>query len=202
MTKHLQLGMIFKSFQLTSSRRGWLWPHGWSPRKNHFNSHPHEEDDLFFFFLSPQIRIFQLTSSRRGWPFLVQCLINWFRYFNSHPHEEDDGKEYDWDWYVVYFNSHPHEEDDKANIVRWFSRTYFNSHPHEEDDMIPCVHFYLHHNFNSHPHEEDDGSLTSDASSLCAFQLTSSRRGWLCRGSAFCCKTYFNSHPHEEDDIG
>ena len=33
------------------------------------------------------------------------------------------------------------------------------------------------------------------------FQLTSSRRGWLCTASYCLCYPYFNSHPHEEDDL-
>ena len=32
------------------------------------------------------------------------------------------------------------------------------------------------------------------------FQLTSSRRGWLCLGLFHSQRYYFNSHPHEEDD--
>ena len=55
----------------------------------HFNSHPHEEDDI------------ELEK------YLKETI-----YFNSHPHEEDDK---DVDWFEAdenNFNSHPHEEDD------------------------------------------------------------------------------------------
>ena len=39
--------------------------------EEHFNSHPHEEDDLF-----------------------VLLVLHFLDYFNSHPHEEDDHGEY------------------------------------------------------------------------------------------------------------
>ena len=35
------------SFQLTSSRRGWRITHHICENLRHFNSHPHEEDDIF-----------------------------------------------------------------------------------------------------------------------------------------------------------
>ena len=57
----------------------------------HFNSHPHEEDDLT-----------RVTDTAKDW------------YFNSHPHEEDDrdrGRSGTGD---CHFNSHPHEEDDES----------------------------------------------------------------------------------------
>ena len=65
MTQHTTL--IYKLFQLTSSRRGWRPDFLGCVATRHFNSHPHEEDDpanLSQSALSP--------------------------YFNSHPHEEDD----------------------------------------------------------------------------------------------------------------
>ena len=79
------------SFQLTSSRRGWL-----------------SQTDG-----GHQWWIFQLTSSRRGWPDIRIChRLQW--HFNSHPHEEDDLHEPWKQRGEVYFNSHPHEEDDKT----------------------------------------------------------------------------------------
>ena len=55
----------------------------------HFNSHPHEEDDIL------------------GFTFRTKS-----KYFNSHPHEEDD-KDDEEIWNAENdFNSHPHEEDD------------------------------------------------------------------------------------------
>ena len=54
-------------FQLTSSRRGWLFVPSMIMIHIYFNSHPHEEDDLFFLML-----------------------IDTSNHFNSHPHEDDD----------------------------------------------------------------------------------------------------------------
>ena len=54
-------------FQLTSSRRGWRWYNLQNARRDNFNSHPHEEDD---------IASLQYMTRQE--------------HFNSHPHEEDD----------------------------------------------------------------------------------------------------------------
>ena len=61
----------------------------------HFNSHPHEEDDLYSFC----VRI---------------CSLG---YFNSHPHEEDDWLQKWEERRKENFNSHPHEEDDHEGIA-------------------------------------------------------------------------------------
>ena len=76
----------------------------------------------------------------------------------------------------------------------------FNSHPHEEDDRIPRHASNLLFYFNSHPHEEDDDNYDTEEMGEFIFQLTSSRRGWPCRGEIRSRWIYFNSHPHEEDD--
>ena len=75
-------------FQLTSSRRGWLWCVEITLGCRHFNSHPHEEDDytqalaeleklisthILTKRMTKEVHTqkksgqFQLTSSRRGW---------------------------------------------------------------------------------------------------------------------------------------
>ena len=56
----------------------------------------------------------------------------------------------------------------------------FNSHPHEEDDHHPLLSYTSQYHFNSHPHEEDDVEWKMDLKEQ-LFQLTSSRRGWLCK---------------------
>ena len=66
--------------------------------RQHFNSHPHEEDDDEDGF-ETSLAVFQLTSSRRGWQRSVQ-----------HRRQRD------------YFNSHPHEEDDKNRTARCWSK--------------------------------------------------------------------------------
>ena len=99
-------------FQLTSSRRGWQVQAQEIRRRIHFNSHPHEEDDVTaersklksgYFNSHPHeeddslslvviliFLIFQLTSSRRGWLPSQLASSHGLSYFNSHPHEEDD----------------------------------------------------------------------------------------------------------------
>ena len=122
----------------------------------HFNSHPHEEDDG--------------TEKPQG---------IWFIYFNSHPHEEDDMAKASIHVTKTNFNSHPHEEDDPCSStiiskIFWFQLTssrrgwqfffwyvfyllcHFNSHPHEEDDTQLDELGRETEHFNSHPHEEDD----------------------------------------------
>ena len=83
------LCLICVVFQLTSSRRGWQYVFSVCLAHNHFNSHPHEEDDrpeffelvddldfnshpheeddLCFLVVLLKYKQFQLTSSRRGW---------------------------------------------------------------------------------------------------------------------------------------
>ena len=155
-----------KSFQLTSSRRGWhahsplltvqgchfnSHPHeeddpaSWIPRSSyrHFNSHPHEEDDCSSFKSHPSAYVFQLTSSRRGWPVCKAEFLK-LNHFNSHPHEEDDVNLFSHDSASHHFNSHPHEEDDSRGGFGSTGRNYFNSHPHEEDDRYSrCFGSYL-----------------------------------------------------------
>ena len=120
----------------------------------HFNSHPHEEDDI-----------------------CVHDFLNQLIYFNSHPHEEDDhtqGMKY---FLTGYFNSHPHEEDDGLPAVvsdRW--KEYFNSHPHEEDDRkgsgMGNIYRISTHILTKRMTENEAGWMDNFI-----FQLTSSRRG-------------------------
>ena len=98
------------SFQLTSSRGGWLKEARKAAGVTHFNSHPHEEDDaagsrkrrnsiISTHILTRRMTIrhckfatsfpFQLTSSRGGWR-LWKEISHKQHHFNSHPHEEDD----------------------------------------------------------------------------------------------------------------
>ena len=90
MTKFKFPLVIPKTFQLTSSRRGWHSSEVWiltvwvyfnsHPHEEddvsiqadggllvNFNSHPHEEDDRGILGGYRGIWVFQLTSSRRGW---------------------------------------------------------------------------------------------------------------------------------------
>ena len=168
---------VYRKFQLTSSRRGWLPRFLHSLPDLYFNSHPHEEDDDSLRLLNchtdisthiltkrmtiygttnrTATRTFQLTSSRRGW---LTILI--------------------WRRMLWYFNSHPHEEDDRFRFRKLQAFHYFNSHPHEEDDNDKRKGRGIWKYFNSHPHEEDDGVVVTGGKYPDKFQLTSSRRGW------------------------
>ena len=232
-------------FQLTSSRREWReHPTQQRSRVMHFNSHPHEEDDEADCSSGVAAIVFQLTSSRRGW-LVREAFIYYTSHFNSHPHEEDDNVHW---WRCCISEISTHILTKRMTRWKWLLDTWpyisthiltkrmtrhfplflllyhhFNSHPHEEDDQEGCICIRAQVYFNSHPHEEDDVVNTATKKALEIFQLTSSRRGWLCgsspqlssifisthiltkRMTLFClrpCRTdlYFNSHPHEEDD--
>ena len=79
----------FDAFQLTSSRGGWPDWDNEQWRYKHFNSHPHEEDDIVWsckalhHFISTHILTRRMTAI-----VLVASVV--VLYFNSHPHEEDD----------------------------------------------------------------------------------------------------------------
>ena len=103
---------IFRLFQLTSSRRGWLRFRchigTWKRISTHILTKrmtiaicSATAESLFQLTSSRRgwlsckgislIRFaFQLTSSRRGWPGFIYCVVAFSHYFNSHPHEEDD----------------------------------------------------------------------------------------------------------------
>ena len=121
-------------FQLTSSRRGWPSYKISFECHFHFNSHPHEEDDL-----TNEIKI--LSSI----------------YFNSHPHEEDDTTSEIIK--LVGCDISTHILTKRMTIfvcivspaLKVFQLTSSRRGWHSFVRSSP---FYLH--FNSHPHEEDD----------------------------------------------
>ena len=142
-------------FQLTSSRGGWPTICLDDMTDEHFNSHPHEEDDIKNWYICCICNISTHILTRRMTTWLWRIFLQ-VKYFNSHPHEEDDGGQHSQRLQLQHFNSHPHEEDDytdKFNGVgefisthiltrrmtiwrwqKWVIIWYFNSHPHEEDD--------------------------------------------------------------------
>ena len=98
-------------FQLTSSRRGWRCKRHSKRTEQHFNSHPHEEDDHL--------------------PLSLRMKKD---YFNSHPHEEDDFHGY-CKWMYLYISTHILTKRMTEHVVSiWNTTKHFNSHPHEEDD--------------------------------------------------------------------
>ena len=143
------------TFQLTSSRRGWLLDSQNHEVRSHFNSHPHEEDDDVPESENEAGWIFQLTSSRRGWR--IKWQINYrHKYFNSHPHEEDDQAYKIKLMRLIHFNSHPHEEDDNTFANETIPNTIFQLTSSRRGWQKVDVQFIETWNFNSHPHEEDD----------------------------------------------
>ena len=187
------------SFQLTASRRGWL------------------------FFLMKQLiwLTFQLTASRRGWPGLrFFCRTSW--YFNSQPHEEADCPERCLCRVLGYFNSQPHEEADErywiyhknpgisthsltkrltyrrilADARTLFQLTASRRGWHLAHAVTHTPHWISTHSltnrltvqtmilfteimhFNSQPHEEADYKKILRGIDYQIFQLTASRRGW------------------------
>ena len=189
------------SFQLTSSRRGWRWSVDWNKSQNNFNSHPHEEDDVFCKAHVSCAMSFQLTSSRRGWLYQGRqpMLMKKFQLTSSRRGWRRIAKQQ----YKTKrnFNSHPHEEDDAIGSVictseiisthiltkRMTSRTVFvwllwriSTHILTKRMTYIVAHLeWGYEHFNSHPHEEDDNNPDGGHS----------------------VRRYFNSHPHEEDDL-
>ena len=101
-----------------------------------FNSHPHEEDDLF-----------------------ENEISNFLHFFNSHPHEEDDDIAFS---FCFHFTFSTHILTRRMTSINFGSRgrfAFFNSHPHEEDDDYKSGGYAAAGFFNSHPHEEDDSNF-------------------------------------------
>ena len=135
MTIKLLISRKRKSFQLTSSRRGW-------PAQEIVLSEPVSiSTHILTKRMTEQAwqrkirREFQLTSSRRGWPMRSW---HWCWPFRISTHiltkrmtvrEREDLQRRD-------FNSHPHEEDDFVVLGVSEDHSHFNSHPHEEDDQL------------------------------------------------------------------
>ena len=208
------------SFQLTSSRRGWprcrkLFMQVW-----YFNSHPHEEDDLVCcerlldILISTHILTKRMTSSR----FRISTLSE---YFNSHPHEEDDDRAIGLVnkqvisthiltkrmtvSFAIFLSSISFQLTSsrrgwRIHIICLPVSRYFNSHPHEEDDKKNDWKCRLHADISTHILTKRMTCQQMITDIYMIFQLTSSRRGWLCYFCQFFFCEYFNSHPHEEDD--
>ena len=154
----------YLTFQLTASQGGWhrneLPQLFWT----HFNSQPHKEADISFFFSTFIIvisthsltrrltglkgdngdggKVFQLTASQGGWHTCLFCVRPW------------------WTFQLT------------ASQGGWRSS---GSHG--------CLHLY----FNSQPHKEADG-LTNFYAFTPRFQLTASQGGW----QQFQTKTYLS----------
>ena len=144
----------------------------------HFNSHPHEEDDLLlhwnivFFHISTHILTRRMTN-------------------------KDDTLD-------TLFNISTHILTRRMTSIGsyfWISAGDFNSHPHEEDDDFSAKMNLLKYSFQLTSSRGGWQSLPAATLWSAIFQLTSSRGGWLTLRPKLCLWCYFNSHPHEEDDM-
>ena len=133
MTWQNQMWYRNPSFQLTSSRRGWLKPSDTWIRSSYFNSHPHEEDDGY-----------------------ASGYASGYTDFNSHPHEEDDSSMDGKQGVNRDFNSHPHEEDDRIQGRKGSCESISTHILTKRMTMAEKEEKKRARNFNSHPHEEDD----------------------------------------------
>ena len=122
---------------------------------NHFNSHPHEEDDFaeagkrYRYLISTHILTKRMTDR-----YIQLCYM--FQYFNSHPHEEDDN-----------FNNLLRSGIDISTHILTKRMTEVDR---VSVELIPISTHIL------------TKRMTWNYAALyrnCLFQLTSSRRGWL-----------------------
>ena len=141
----------------------------------YFNSHPHEEDDVFTDrWWPPVTNISTHILTKRMTCRLERCTkIN--GYFNSHPHEEDDDRLIP----VCYLRDiSTHILTKRMTIYSdtplglAIISTHILTKRMTEQEWRCAKEQY----FNSHPHEEDDGELYGTVEHF-IFQLTSSRRG-------------------------
>ena len=188
----------------------------------HFNSHPHEEDDMGAVIRShgrknisthiltkrmtvPHCSVrwfgttFQLTSSRRGWPGRRPDRRS-DRYFNSHPHEEDDTDRSDMSWIRQISTHILTKRMTHPSSIQQVPYIHFNSPPHEEDDAkqhcwtVEC-------NISTHiltKRMTNCGKCTASVHGISTHILTK-RMTYICAPVRY-APIYFNSHPHEEDD--
>ena len=147
------------------------------------------------------ILLFQLTSSRRGWrSFLISSGVgSVFQLTSSRRGWPDEMRKMADD---LDISTHIlTKRMTTSRTMKNWKRKYFNSHPHEEDDAI-YQSISLPLNISTHILTK---RMTLAARLLwglhLAFQLTSSRRGWLHILKQYSSADYFNSHPHEEDDV-
>ena len=191
------------AFQLTSSRRGW---HGKiqesSGRYIHFNSHPHEEDDLYnrsylsadsisthiltkrmtdrivyicqWFSISTHI----LTKRMTGATSVLTRRRGIFQLTSSRRGWRCSGKR-EWSWMDI--STHILTKrmtllGTEGSIMNYISTHILTKRMTLLDTDRKVSDGY----FNSHPHEEDDDVPESENEAGWIFQLTSSRRGWPC----------------------
>ena len=193
------LDQLLRQFQLTSSRRGWHDGRCVKSCCSYFNSHPHEEDDVFS---SPQ--------------------VSFYKHFNSHPHEKDDGSLAKSIFGAHYFNSHPHEEDDNRSNCAGSGTLRFQLTSTPTGLLMTIYYSDVTSIFqltssrrgwrlfawrnvtmtdiSTHILTKRMTVFLSSWILTVLFQLTSSRRGWLAVCKSKESLEYLKSQPHKEYD--
>ena len=146
----------------------------------YFNSQPHEEADEDTGNIISQNNISTHSLTKR----LTRPQPKQMQHWKISTHSLT--KRLTWgDFYLIgiesYFNSQPHEEADNCGKERLNHLTYFNSQPHEEADFLLHFSHFATSAISTH-------SLTKRLTKYRLkmwqedkiFQLTASRRGWLC----------------------
>ena len=165
-----------KPFQLTSSRRGWPIP-----------------------TVFPSVFLtFQLTSSRRGWHFPHVFLISWIIISTHILTKRMTSKAEKIFLSSVFQLTSSRRGWQRQRKTKPLGK-HFNSHPHEEDDAH-VVHLFRVDSISTHILTKRMTELDEEETKKETFQLTSSRRGWQSTNWFVANTKHFNSHPHEEDD--
>ena len=157
MTTRIFVQIRILRFQLTSSRRGWL----------------------FYFSYIFGIFIFQLTSSRRGWRTSHSAVAGAFLFQLTSSRRGWPRRCLEWHG-SRHISTHILTKRMTVCIWKFYFTTIISTHILTKRMTVrvalmlrPIGHF------NSHPHEEDDCTHGIRPHRGKLFQLTSSRRGWL-----------------------
>ena len=124
--------------------------------KYYFNSHPHEEDDIGSCPICIATRIFQLTSSRRGWP--VSLILH-----HAHTIFQLTSSRRGWHW--------PDTNTFRTGISTHILTKRMTWRYKRASD---------HRSISTHILTKRMTITPLMKSRIDVFQLTSSRRGWLC----------------------
>ena len=167
--------------------------------QGHFNSPPHKKNHIATTMINTVLfKISTHILTKRMTEVLGKAWIR-ISHFNSHPREEDDFTFVDAASFAFLFQLTSSRRGWLQAILHQNTYDHFNSHPHEEDDPPLWVVAEI---FDISTHILTKRMTIRSASIVPAtiFQLTPSRRGWLCSQCSFMNGwQHFNSHPHEED---
>ena len=167
------------TFQLTSSRRGWLNQTAALLCYFYFNSHPHEEDDDATTKAKLTDTVFQLTSSRRGW----HTLLNGSSFANG-------------------ISTHILTKRMTVLFPYWVCCHNISTHILTKRMTPKCVSLSIPLCISTHiltKRMTDCGNYKTRFYDISTHILT--KRMTLISMLIHNMLHYFNSHPHEEDDL-